>query len=516
MSKKIIIIFIVTSFLLGSFGLLKPVKADEFIILDDYLTYFYNRYAEHFDANGFIFQAPGYGVPDFRAPQSAREILSLALYYKYRALQGDFSAREKISQAILDAEREINSRDPKTQSFSDAWAEMATISLLDCLPFLITAEQENLIYDNIIYRAKYGIAAPDDSNRAALSAVYWQVIVNNLFTKELITPEQKAEFDAQIKNKITAVLENDIDEYFWYREGRASQFNPHYHMITAFAFATYGELVDDLEFILAGREMTENLRAITFKNGMVEARLAGRPVGLGAQFYLGAGLLNYKFGYADFATYLNYATGDKFFSDPKYPHRLEYHSTIKNTTPNFHDDTSFSNLAELALLVPSFSNLKFKYTTSMSNIPQQINEGDIKIINQGNYLEFSDLKLWQDKSGNFTTIANLSSSPTQVLGIATSDLSYGYYRLPLDEEEDQRAAFKKILQEVLPQEFKTIRPRDLETLFLAYFYGGYNLDEIIDTIKNGPRAVHPTILANSWRSSASYQSYLAAMSINKQ
>jgi hypothetical protein len=506
---RIIILFLIASFLLAGFGFSKPVKASEYIGLEDYLAYFYNRYSEHFDVNGFIFKTPGYNVSEFRPPESAREILSLALYYEYRALKGEKSARTILGEALLKAEAELNSRDPKTQSFSDAWAEMVTLSLLDRIPFLIAPDSETEIYKNIIGRAKDGILAPDTSNRAALGAVYWQVIVNNLFNKNLITEEQKAEFDSLIKTKITAVLKNDVDQYFWYREGKAMQFSPHYHMVAALAFTCYGELTDDMEFLLAGREMTDNLRAVTFQNGMVEARLAGRPAGLGAQFYLGAGLLNYKFGYPDFATYFNYALGDKFFSDPAYNNRLEYHSTVKNTAPNFHDDTSFSNLAELALLTPSLASVKFEYTSAMANIPPKTSEGKIEIINKGNYLEFNDLKIWQDKSGDATTVLNLASSQTQVLGVSISRLAYGHYRLAFDEEDDQRQSFKNELARLLPAEFKKLNAQNIETLFLAYLYGGYNLDEIMDTIENGPRAVHPTIPASRWRSSKNYQKYLA-------
>ena len=468
---KIIIFTIIAIFVSGSFFIIPAKAQTEPQTLESYVAYFYNRYSKHFDEHGYIFKAPDYDVPEFRAPQTAREILNLATYYKYRALKGERYARQKIRQAILAASLELNSRPLYTQSFSDAWVQMTMVSLLDQIPLILTSSEVNRVYQQILDRMAAGILAPDTSNRAALSAVYWQQTVNNFYQKGLINQDKKNELDNLIKDKITTVLEQDVDQYDWYNEGRPMKFNPHYHLITALAFACYGQATGQLEFLIKAKEMTDNLRLITFQNGMVEARIGNRPAGLGAQFYLGAALLNYKFGYDDFAVYLNYAYGDRFFSDPEYPNRLEYHSTIKSMSPDFHDDISFSNLAELALLNPSFKKMKFQYVKKMRDIPEVAQKGKITIVNTGDSIKFNDLKFNLDKSGDYSYLPDKGI----VLGASVSIQVYGQFRHNFNQENEQIADFEKLLKEYLVQDSFSMNSQSFQTLADSYIYGGYSL-----------------------------------------
>jgi len=272
------------------------------------------------------------------------------------------------------------------------------------------------------------------------------------------------------------------------------QFNPHYHLITAFAFSSYAEITGDIEFYLMAKKMTKNLRSLTFPNGMLEARIGNRPVGLGAQFYLGAGLLNYKFNFNDYSVYLNYAAGDKFFSDPKYPNRLEYHSTIYNSDPNYHDDISFSNLAELALLTPLINQLSF-------------DPSDIKLSDAQDIVRFKDLEVTQI-TPHYTAIRKLTFNQTSIIKAPISIVNiaetYGLSRLNSVQENTQAQEFFSQLGPYY------LTPQAKNILASAYIYGGYALEEIIDTIKNGPRAVHPTIPAIIWRNTPNYQEYLLA------
>ena len=502
-------------FVSGSFFIIPAKAQEEPQTLESYLEYFYNRYSKHLDEHGLIFKAPGYGVDDFIAADTARGILSLAAYYKYRALNGEDAARVKIKEAILAANNEMNSRNYNTQSFSDAWAQMAMVSLLDQVPFLLSADEQHQIYSQILDRMEAGIIAPDTSNRAALSAVYWQHTLNMLYHKNLVSHERKFELDKLIYKKIKTVLDKDVDQSGWYKEGTPMRFNPHYHLITAFAFLSYGEITGDVEFYMTAKKMTQNLRAITFDNGMIEARIGARPVGLGAQFYLGAALLSKKFGFKDFAAYLNYAYGDRFFSDPEYPNRLEYHSTLANSAPNFHDDISYSNLAELALLTPSVGDFSFSLTDAMNIFREKIDLPEIKIINQGNLIYFNYLKISQSADGNYTNIYNTQVSQnlsTQVKGVSSINItnSYGQTRLVAAEESEKIQLFYLELQKYFDGGLVPISNQTFNTLVGAYIYGGYTIPEIVDTIKNGPRAVHPTIPANVWQGSENYKRYLTS------
>jgi hypothetical protein len=248
-----------------------------------------------------------------------------------------------------------------------------------------------------------GIKVNDTSNRAALSAVYWQYLVNYFYNLNLIDQTQKTNFDGLIKKKITGLIKNgDVDANGWYKEDNPKVFNPHYHVVTAMAFAAYAEETGDQQFLVMALKMTGNLRKVTFINGMVEAALGNRPIGLGAQFYLGAGLLNYRFGYTDYSTYLSYGYGDRFFSDPKYPNRLEYHSTIEDTAPNFHDDYAFSNLAELALAFPIWQKMPtdFSQDQIIGHVETNSTSGGLAVYNWGNAIWFDGIKWTLSSSGD--------------------------------------------------------------------------------------------------------------------
>jgi len=494
--KKLFILFVVTTTFFSSSFFVASVQAQTKISLKNYLTYFYNRYSQHFDEYGMVFKTPGYGVTKFSQPTTAREILSLATYYKYRALQGEKTARDIIRQAILDAQQEINSRNYNTQSFSDAWAQMTIISLLDQIPFLLTSAEQDKIYQDILARATSGIQAPDSSNRAALSTVYWQQIINNLYHKKLIDLSAKNKYDKLIYHKIKQVLINDIDKNYWYLEGSPMQFNPHYHLITAMAFASYAEITGNIEFYIVAKKMVKNLRQLTFSNGMVEAQIGKRPVGLGAQFYLGLGLLNYKFGFKDYSVFLNYAYGDRFFSDTNYPNRLEYHATLKDSWPNYHDDISFDNLAELALLTPSFKNIIIDLTANKINGVDKIvyyKNLEIKQIDNGHSIISYD---------KHPTISGQQLTPNFQQAILNITQTYNLDKLDTVLENKRIVEFLSQIKS-----YKLTLSAKI-TLASAYIYGGYTIDEIVDTIKYGPRAVHPTIPAKVWRQTVNYQKYL--------
>ena len=208
MSSIFLVVVLLALMLAGNFFIFIPsISADNPALpnLNDYLAYFYNRYSQHLDAHGFVFKTPDYDVENFSAPDSAREILSLALYYKYRALSGEAGALVKVKQAVLDAEQELSSRPTVTLSFSDGFAEMATISLLNSFPTLFESTEKDLLYENILKRIPAGFLAADTSNRAALSAVYWQFVLNDFFQKKWISPGDYERLSKLIYEKIKMI-----------------------------------------------------------------------------------------------------------------------------------------------------------------------------------------------------------------------------------------------------------------------------------------------------------------------
>jgi len=513
--KKIVITILIV-LLFNCFIVVGLVQAEtvihEKVFLDDYIAVFYNRYSQHFDDHGWQYQAPWYGIKEFKTAETPREIMSIAAYYKYKAFKGDRYSRQVIADSILRSSYILDLRPDYSQSFEDAWAQMAMVLLLDQIPLILEAREVKDVHDGIGRRMEAGISAPDTSNRAALSAVYWQVIVNNFFKKGVIGLEKKRQIDDLILKKINQVAIEDVTSDGWYEEGSPKAFNPHYHIVTAAAFLVYGHIKVNYDFIKLAQKMTDNIRMVSFKNGMVEARIGARPIGLGAQFYLGAGVLNWYFGYDDFSVYLSYAKGEelgdlknrdnakqRFFSDINHPDRLEYHSTIRNSVPVYHDDIAFSNLAELFLAIPRMNKLKFSYKFELSDIEQEYNGDDYKTKNEGDKIIFNGREFYQTDSGDYCYYRYSNYQSQKKWGLVLG-ASIG----PVERTEDE---LRLELESVLGQ--KTYFSEEVwEILVKAYVENGYTIEEIVDTIRYGPGAVHPEIPAGLWRQTKNYKDYL--------
>src|SRR4030043_574972 len=139
MHRKLLIIAILCliAFLIFPY---RPGFADEKLNLKEfreewtverYTKYFYNRYSAHFDKHGLFYMVPDYGINYWKAPKTAREHMALAIYYKYRAKDGDLKALEILENALSMARREISSRPKNTQSFEDAEAIFLMVRVID-------------------------------------------------------------------------------------------------------------------------------------------------------------------------------------------------------------------------------------------------------------------------------------------------------------------------------------------------------------------------------------------------
>lgn len=408
MSKKlltIIIFFILISLLfptnLGVADEIKPA-ADEWT-LEKYIKYFYNRYSTHFDKSGLRYMAPDYGIEDWKAPKTAREYISLAMYYKSRAQEGDYIAKNILRKAVFNAQRELTLRPYNTQSFEDAEAHFLILRTLDSSQDLFLEKEKNKILDWMEKYVEYGIQAPDTENRALISAAHWQYIVDYLSSKGKINISDLKKYNKMIKDKIDLVIMTNITKKGWYIEGQFNNFTPHYHAVSAYMLMIYSKLTGYKQYEELAAKMYKNLKSVSFENGMVEARLGHRPIGLGAQFYLITGMLGKAFNDKDYSTYLFYGAGQRFFSDRAYPNRLEYHSTIEGSLPQFHDDYSFSDAAELSLIIPSLKEGEFTFTHKII-IPPIIKEARFVQKNTGREIIFNRHKIMLGSYGNWTII----------------------------------------------------------------------------------------------------------------
>lgn len=560
----LLIVIFLTSFFLSSAPLslssalaAPPTTAADVFTLDEYLAPFYDRYSQHFDEFGWKLQLPLYGIRDFLPVSSARDLMSVAAYYKYRALRGDRSARQKIREAILNADTELTSRPPFTQSFEDAAAQFLMLRLIEQIPDLLTKEENITLYKHLLYRLEEGIRVQDTENRAALAAVYWRYILDFLVTQGLVPSQDKrSQLNILLDDKVLQVFRQNVDRDGWYTEGNPRVFSSHYHLVTAFSFFVYGRLSEQSLFTDTARKMTQNLRKISFRNGMVEAGIGKRPVGNGAQFYLGLGLLNAKFGFPDYGVYLGYASNNRFFSDVKHPNRLEYHATQEGASPLYHDDIAFSNLAELALIIPGWSDHPLVGSKLLKGYPLYAKENAFTIINHGDIIWVNETKIIlrdvdhtrirsvslpfsetifdnpvtkksllrplydSDRDGADDDEENLRrsdpySAASFVLQSAGSTREYRYGKIRLkDLNSERHQAF--ILKNALEKIFGSKRVPLPETQWIqfvnAYIYGRYTVDEIAQTIRRDGRIVHRDIPATLWRKSQDYRrAYLDAL-----
>lgn len=330
--------------------------------LDKYSQSFYDRYSSHFDVNGLSYSIPSYGIKNFQTPITAREWISLASYYKYRAQNGEDNARQILNQAIIKAVAAIKNKPAEAQSFNDAEAFFLIIRMIESVPELLTSTEKTSIIDLIAANIESGISAKDTENRAIVAGAHWQYLNNYLHQQTKINNAQKKYFDKLIKNKIDQAIKQSIyAPEGWYFENNKKTFSAHYHAVSAFMLLMYGDLTQQNRYLELAQKMYFNGKKLAFINGMTEAKIGNRPIGLGAQFYLMMALLGEYFNDDDYRVYLFYGSGDRFFSDKKYPDRLEYHSTIEFSPPNYHDDYAFSDVVELGLTVEKLRTLPIDY-----------------------------------------------------------------------------------------------------------------------------------------------------------
>lgn len=354
--------------------------------LNNYFEYFYNRYSQHFDTNGLKYAIPDYGVKKMTYPTTPREIISLASYYKFRALKDDSTAQVVTREELLAS---LSALEKQTHfSFNDGEALYLSYTLDKQLPNLLSFEEKIRLKQTIVNILETGLLAKDTENRAIISATHFQILINELFKENLIEEKNKIKLDQLAKEKIDLAIKQTISKDGWYRENNL--FSPHYQAVSAYMILLYSESTNNSDYYTLAKKMYFNLKALSFNNGLIEAKIGNRPVGLGAQFYLMMGIMGLSFQDKEAAAFLAFAQSNTFFQDKKYPNRLEYHCTSCSYHLNFHDDYAFSDIAELS------SNLIDPETSINLNLtrisPINVNDSDFKISHQNQIIIIKDKK----------------------------------------------------------------------------------------------------------------------------
>lgn len=350
----------------------------------------YNRYSYYLDEQyntefqTWFFAAPGYKIPEWTLASDPRHLVSLAAFYKYRALAGDPGAMKKIKSSIKKSILIQKADLEKTYSFNGAIANFLTIRLIEQIPGILNEKEMEKYHNFLAYHLPIAAEANDTENRAALAAVYWHYVKEYLEKNNF---EFEPNLDEKINGKIEKSIEQTLSADFLYRENKKRDFSLHYHVLQAFLLQAYGDRTNQVKYVIYAREMTKNFYNLSFKNGLLETEFGARPDGANAQTYLLAGLLAKRFKYADYQTYLYHLTTNRFFSDQRFENRLEWHTTFEDNPVAYHDDYSFANIAELAMIQENWQNARFPtqyFPLQNSNITKSLtffikNNGD-KII----------------------------------------------------------------------------------------------------------------------------------------
>ncbi|MFZ5365564.1 MAG: hypothetical protein ACOZBH_05235 [Patescibacteria group bacterium] len=368
-------------------------QAKERPLVEDQLREIFDRYSHYLDLKyydefgSWLFKAPSYGYGDWIFANSPRLTMSFAAFYKYRAQNGDPESTAKIGQAIRQAIFQQRLKPSSMYSFDGAIANFLIVRMIEQVPEALSAKEIDQYRKFLNARLPEALRADDTENRAALAAVYWRYCADYLEKSGyIIPPDVYQTIDGKIDRSVSQSLSSD----FLYRENNQTDFSLHYHVLESFLLTVYGDWTKQVKFVILGREMNKNTRLMSFGNGFLETALGLRPAGANSQTYLMAGLLSKRFKFADYNVFLDHLAGSNFFSDPANVNRLEWHNTLAKEERVYHDDYSFANIAELALVSGLLENqIQAIGLLELSNAKTK-DSATFYINNMGNEIIFTD------------------------------------------------------------------------------------------------------------------------------
>lgn len=367
--------------------------------IQNYIKKTSNRYSKHFDKNGWFYTQPSY-LTLRKSPKTAREWMMFASYYFNREKKTD---KTKIKISINNAYQEIQNRPTTTQSFEDSIAHFLMYTQKNQLGNLFLQELNLQIYNSLNARLK----VKDTENRAIIAGILDSYLAKQLRQENFITKKQYQKLIQKNIKKINKGISKCVDQDFWYFEGQNKYFSAHYHILSAYLLMFYGNYFNNVNYLSLAHKMTENTRKISFENGFIEAKIGMRPIGLGAQTYLMLGLLNKRYNYKDYSVYLNYMK-PRFFYDKANTNRLEFHSTLESSKPNYHDDIGFSLVAEISKLDKKINKTKFKKNPVKLNIKDKIyKDNRFTIQNFGEIIKINNKQYSLATNGDYSRIITI-------------------------------------------------------------------------------------------------------------
>jgi hypothetical protein len=376
--------------------------ASESSNLDTYLKYFYGRYTKNFDSFGLQFTLPIDGTPVVKVPDSPREWMQLASYYRFRAQEGEERGIAVIRSGILSSLHDWQAHPNRKLSFADAIAAFLSIRMVEEVPGVLSPTEKDNLQVYISSIIKNAVLTNETENRALIAGAHWQYLVNYLNRSGKLTEQERAAIGVSIKAKIDTALHGCVNASNWYFEAKRKYVSPHYHAVSAYMLMFYAEQTRQAPYVKIAQAMYKNTKKISFQNGMVESKFDIRPVGLGAQFYLMQGLLGKYANDDDYRVYLTYAKGSKFFSNPLQPNALEYHSTLKGSTPVYYDDYSFVDAAEVGLVISALPGVSLQQKIQIAKPIKKSQDPFFSIWNTGTAVTVNARTFSMNRNGTTT------------------------------------------------------------------------------------------------------------------
>ncbi len=368
--------------------------------IQDYINNTYSRYSKNFDKNGWQYNQPNYSIIN-KHPNNAREWSMFASYYFNRT--DNEKTKNLVISALNNAISEIQARPTMTQSFNDSIAHFLIYQQKDLLN---KSEKQN--YNSQLTESLFArININDTENRGIIAGILDSYLADKLYENKRIDKLAYERLINKNKQKISKSVTQCINEDGWYFEGDQKYFSTHYHVLSAYLLMFYGDYFNDKGYLSLAKKMTSNIRKMTFKNGFIEAKIGARPIGLGAQTYLMLGALNKRFNHKDYSVYLNYAK-NRFFNDKMFPNKLEFHSTMEGSKPNYHDDIGFSLVAEISKIDKYIAKTKFNKTTKTLNLKNSFYQDKrFTIKNYGGILIVNDKEFRLSTNGDYSRISTI-------------------------------------------------------------------------------------------------------------
>ncbi len=323
--------------------------------LKSFLQPIYTKDSLYFDANNHRYADPTYGQPEWTTLPPSRDGVFAATTYQFRANSSDAAAKKYMKSMIQQSITRL-CKPVVYDNFQDSQTMVALVFLETSTPSLWTPELHQQLWNCITKNALTITETRDTENRLFTTIARWSYLLPQLEQRGLISHDTETSISVVLAQRMDSEIKKTISPSGWYREG--TSFTVHYDIVSAYNLLLYARWSKQPKYEVLAKKMYTNIKHMAFPNGMIESLIGHRPIGSGPQTYLMLGVMGRAWNDPDADVFFTYLSGSTFFSDPRFPNRLEYHYTINDIPglkPLFHDDIAFSDVGETARHLPGLA-----------------------------------------------------------------------------------------------------------------------------------------------------------------